>query len=156
MIVVSDTSPIHYLILVRAASVLPTLFGKVHIPPTVIAELSHSKTPKPVREWCRSLPAWVTVQTPLSVETIDRLDAGEMEAIALAVELNADRFLVDDNAGKRAAKRLGVTAIGTLAILDLAGKRGLIDFRATLKRLEDSTNFRMSPKLRDQLLDEHR
>lgn len=101
MIVVSDTSPIRYLILIRAIDVLPTLFGEVLIPPTVAAELSHAKTPEPVRTWFQTLPAWVKVQTPLKVNAIERLDPGEVEAIALALELDADRLLIDDNAGKK-------------------------------------------------------
>lgn len=155
MIVVSDTSPIRYLILIRAIDVLPTLFGEVLIPPTVAAELSHAKTPEPVRTWFQTLPDWVKVQSPVKVEAIARLDPGEVEAIALALELDADRLLIDDNAGKRAAKRLGVTAIGTLAILDLAAKQGLLDFRNAVETLETNTNFRMPPDLRDRLLNEH-
>ena len=33
MIVVSDTSPLNYLILIEAIDVLPGLFGQVHAPP---------------------------------------------------------------------------------------------------------------------------
>ena len=44
-VVVSDTSPLHYLILCSVDSVLPRLFERVIIPPTVFAELQHSNTP---------------------------------------------------------------------------------------------------------------
>jgi len=39
MIVVSDTSPLHYLVLIRCEHVLPRLFGRVLAPPGVITEL---------------------------------------------------------------------------------------------------------------------
>lgn len=155
MIVVSDTSPIRYLMLIRAIDVLPTLFGEVLIPPTVAAELFHPKTPEEVHTGFQTLPAWIKVQAPLKVDAIERLDPGEVEAIALALELDADRLLIDDNAGKRAAKRFGVTAICTIAILDLAAKQGLVDFRDALETLDTRTNFRMPSDLRDRLLKEH-
>lgn len=38
MIVVSDTSPLNYLILISADHVLPSLFGEVLAPPEVLAD----------------------------------------------------------------------------------------------------------------------
>ena len=46
MIVVSDTSPINYLILIDFASILPSLFQQVRIPEQVFKELSSVKAPK--------------------------------------------------------------------------------------------------------------
>jgi predicted nucleic acid-binding protein len=46
MIVVSDTTPLNYLILIGAAHVLPELFGRVYAPTAVIKELSHARSPK--------------------------------------------------------------------------------------------------------------
>jgi predicted nucleic acid-binding protein len=156
MIVVSDTSPLRYLVLIRAIDVLPRIFGEVVIPPAVAAELTHPNTPTAVRPWFSSMPTWIKIQAPRRVDVIDRIDPGELEAIALALELDADRLIMDDNAGKKAAKRLGITTIGTLAILDLAGKQGWLNFPQTLDELESTTNFRLSRELRDRLIDEHR
>jgi predicted nucleic acid-binding protein len=50
MIVVSDTSPVHYLVLAGVEHILPQLFGEVVIPPTVLAELQRHQTPEPVRQ----------------------------------------------------------------------------------------------------------
>jgi len=47
MIVVSDTSPLNYLVLIGADHVLPALFGQVVAPPAVLAELQRTKTPQP-------------------------------------------------------------------------------------------------------------
>ncbi|MGD0253025.1 MAG: hypothetical protein ABSC01_10060 [Verrucomicrobiota bacterium] len=57
-VVVSDTSPLHYLILCGAESILPSLFRQVVIPPTVFRELQQPNTPPPVRQWAASLPAF--------------------------------------------------------------------------------------------------
>lgn len=156
MIVVSDTSPLRYLVLIQVVDVLPQLFGEVIIPPVVAAELTHPKTPVAVRQWFNSNPQWLKVQTPTNVQPIRRLNRGEVEAIALALEVQADQLLIDDNAGKKAAMRLGISAVGTLAILDLAAKRRIIDFRKAITALESGTNFRMPQRLRDQLLRDHK
>ncbi len=39
MIVVSDTSPLNYLVLIGADHVLPILFGRVVAPPVVLSEM---------------------------------------------------------------------------------------------------------------------
>ncbi len=44
MIVVSDTSPLNYLVLIGAIDVLPKLFGEVYAPPAVIQEFQHPRT----------------------------------------------------------------------------------------------------------------
>jgi hypothetical protein len=75
-VVVSDTSPLHYLILCEVDAVLAQLFDRVIIPPTVFAELQRPNTPAMVQEWVRALPAWVAVQKPNALEfSSEALDA---------------------------------------------------------------------------------
>jgi len=98
MIVVSDTSPLNYLVLIDAIDVLPQLFGEVHVPPTVMQELQHPRTPEPVKRWAQSPPDWLLIQSPSADTPLDpRLDPGEAEAIALALELHATAILVDES-----------------------------------------------------------
>jgi predicted nucleic acid-binding protein len=59
--VVSDTSPLHYLVECEAIEILPRLFGEVLIPPTVHRELQHERTPQRVRAWAQALPAWIKI-----------------------------------------------------------------------------------------------
>jgi len=61
MIVVSDTSPLNYLVLVGAIDVLPKLFGEVYVPLAVIQELQHPRTPVPVKQWAQSPPDWLRI-----------------------------------------------------------------------------------------------
>lgn len=56
MIVVSNTSPLNYLVLIQAVDVLPQLFGDVVLPSTVAAELLDPAAPARVREWIASPP----------------------------------------------------------------------------------------------------
>ncbi len=49
MIVVSDTTPLNYLILTETAHVLAAIFGQVYAPSAVFDELAHAKSPEAVR-----------------------------------------------------------------------------------------------------------
>jgi len=42
MIVVADTSPVNYLVLIDEIDLLPIIFGKVLIPEAVMEELQHT------------------------------------------------------------------------------------------------------------------
>ena len=92
MIIVSDTSPINYLILIGQIDLLPQLFKQIIIPQAVYSELSDSLAPLPVQTWTVDTPSWLKIQ-PVSQPTDEiknLLDPGESEAIILAQELNAD------------------------------------------------------------------
>jgi predicted nucleic acid-binding protein len=145
-VVVSDTSPLHYLILCGAESILPSLFHQVVIPPTVFRELQQPNTPPPVRQWAASLPAWVAVQSPKTVNLKLDVDAGELEAICLAQEIHADAVLMDDRAGRNAAIHCGLAVVGTIGLLEQAAARGLIELSTALARLRQ-TNARLDPEL---------
>ena len=154
-VVVSDTSPLHYLILCGLDAVLARLFERVVIPPTVFAELQHPNTPVLVQEWMRSLPTWVAVQKPRSLDSSLNVDAGELEAICLAREIQAAAVLMDDRAGRHAAVQCGLPVIGTLGILEQAAVRGWIDLPQALERLQ-TTNTRLDPKLVEAALGRHK
>lgn len=62
MIVVSNTSPLNYLVLISAVDLLPQLFGSIFIPPAVQDELSDPETPDSVRKWSTHPPAWLHVE----------------------------------------------------------------------------------------------
>jgi hypothetical protein len=145
-IVVSDTSPLHYLILCGAQSVLPGLFQKVVIPPTVFREMQQPNTPPVVREWAEALPPWVELQTPKSLDLALDVDAGELEAICLAQEIKAAALLIDDRAGRNAAVRCGLAVIGTIGLLEQGAARGLLELPQTVERLRQ-TNARLDPDL---------
>jgi predicted nucleic acid-binding protein len=145
-VVVSDTSPLHYLILCGAESVLPRLFTQVVIPPTVFRELQQPNTPAPVRQWASSLPGWATVQIPKALDLSLDVDAGELEAICLAREIKASAVLMDDRAGRNAAIHCGLAVIGTIGLLEQAAARGLLDLPQVMERLRQ-TNARLNPDL---------
>ncbi len=133
-IVVADATPVHYLILIDATHILPSLFHTIHVPGQVRDELTHAATPDPVKIWMRHAPEWLgIVPTTLNPETssvLAALDVGEQGAITLAESLRADLLLIDDRAGAEIAERRGLSVTGTLGVLDLAAR---ISQKATLK-----------------------
>lgn len=151
-VVVSDTSPLHYLILCGAETILPRLFQQVVIPPTVFGELQQPNTPGPVLKWANSLPIWTTVQTPKTLNPGLGVDVGEAEAICLAQEIRAAAVLMDDRAGRTAAIHCGLAVIGTVGLLEQASRRGLLDLPQAMERLQQ-TNARLDPRLIQTALD---
>ena len=145
-VVVSDTSPLHYLILCGAETMLPRLFRQVVIPPTVFRELQQPNTPPQVQQWARSLPAWAAVQAPKTLDLSLDLDAGELEAICLAREIKAAAVLMDDRAGRSAAVHCGLAVIGTIGLLEQAAARGMLALPDAMERLR-KTNARLDPEL---------
>lgn len=95
--VVSNTSPISYLVLIGEIDLLPKLFETVTIPIAVRDELLHPDAPELVKAWIAVPPAWLNLhETPqISDEQLDRLHAGEKAAIVLA-EQHAAKLLISD------------------------------------------------------------
>ena len=81
MVVVADTSPINYLVLIAQIKVLEQLYGRILIPPAVLAELKHPVAPRPVREWAENAPKWVEVVSPKRSLILAQLDLGESEEL---------------------------------------------------------------------------
>ncbi len=59
MIVVADTSPLNYLVLIGAAGVLEPLYTRVAVPEAVLIELKQPQAPAKVRAWIENPPAWL-------------------------------------------------------------------------------------------------
>lgn len=142
MIIVADTTPIHYLALIGEAEVLKEMFGGVIIPQAVLDELQRDRTPQPVKDWIDSQPSWLVVKQPSLVldDVAKSLGKGEREAIALAIELMADALLLDDKRAKNEARRRNIPVITILNILETAAERGWLDLPEAIARLR-RTNF---------------
>src|SRR5437870_13269299 len=112
MIVVSDTSPITALLTVGVENILTQLFTEVVIPSAVRNELLRSHSP---------LPSWLRVEAVQNVAQAKHyartVDIGEAEAIELALELRADRLLIDERKGRRLASQEGILVIGLLGVV---------------------------------------
>jgi len=152
-LVVADTGPINYLILIGHIDVLPALFQRVLLPAVVRDELTHRKAPLAVRQWIADPPAWAEVHPAPHIHdpAMEKLDAGEEDAIALAVEVHADMILIDDREGVRIARSKGFRVAGTLGILAMASTHGLLTLAEAFDRIK-RTNFHYRQEIMDQFL----
>jgi predicted nucleic acid-binding protein len=153
MIVVADTSPLNYLVLIDEIDLLPTLFGRVLLPLSGLRELQHPKTSPRVSKFITHLPPWLEVRAATSTANNDlmRLDPGEREAIQLALDLGISTVLLDEADGRQLAEKLHLEVRGTLGILERGAKLGLLNFHEAFCKLEQ-TSFRISPAVRAAFL----
>lgn len=154
--VVSDTSPLNYLVWIELAGILPKLYGAVIIPPEVRVELLASDAPRVVRFWASDLPDWAEVHSPSPAARQDprfaSLHPGERAAIALATTLRPDVLLIDERAGTAIARGLGLPVTGTLGILDEAARQSLVSLPDAIDRLK-RTSFRYPKSVVARLLE---
>lgn len=151
MIAVSDTSPINYLVLIELQELLPKLLDRVLIPDAVHRELQSTGAPDPIKRFLAEAPDWLEVRPSPEIDpALRHLDAGEREAIALALSIGADSVLLDERKGRQAAREQGLRVSGTLGVLRLGADQGLILLNDARDRLQ-KTNFRVSPRLLNSL-----
>jgi len=153
-VVVSDTSPIRALALLERIPLLNALFADVRVPPAVVQELAQPRIGPVVRA---EQLVGIAIQAPQDrgrvADLRRRVDAGEAEAIALALEVRAERILIDDKAGRGVAAELHLPFSGTLALLVLAKHSGLVDaVRPMIDRLRAELNFYMDDGLEHTIL----
>lgn len=156
MIVVADTSVLINLALVGQDRLLEVLFRKVVVPPAVAKEFARLSA-SDGRFALLQLPAWIGIRDPRSVPaSIARnptLDAGEAEALALALEIHADAVLMDERSGRTLAVELGLIPIGVFGILVRAKQSGhLATVAPVMEDLLVKARFRASPELVREVL----
>ena len=143
MLVVADTTPINYLVLITQIDILASLYEEVVVPGAVAAELRHPKAPPVVRAWIAAPPLWCTIRQPQAQPdpALMHLGAGEREALTLAEELGAGAFLTDDLEGREEAMHRGIEVTGTLGILERAAQRALLDLPSVIAQLQATTFY---------------
>jgi len=141
IVVVADASPLIALQRINQLGLLHTLFTEVLIPPAVARELSPRL----------ALPPWLherALRQPIAREIQHAsLGPGESEAISLALEIQADRLILDERAGRRVAESLGLRVAGVLGLLVLSKQRGLIPAVRPHLDVLLGTGFRADPEL---------
>ena len=155
MIIVSDTTPISELAKVDHLDLLPKLFGKVVIPQGVFNELQVGEHPAAKLVQDLSWLEVVTVDNQQLVRELQqsfKLDLGESEAIALAEEISASQLLIDERAARKVAMARKLPLIGTVGILLLAKRRGLLDSVKDVLDEMKAQGMRISDRLYVQVL----
>ena len=151
MIVVTDASPLHYLVLLGEDHLLADLYQNVICPETLLRECRHPHAPEKLRQWAANTPQWLHVLADVAdaVSGLLHLDPGERAAIQTAHSLGAKIVLMDEKKGRLAAESLGLVAVGVIGIITSASNFGMIDFELVIRRLVETTNFRVSDAVLD-------
>ena len=155
MIVVSNTSPIINLAVIGQLELLHKLYGRVLIPQAVYDEVVSGLDQPGSREvqdvaWieCRSVE-----DDTLVAALKGKIDAGEAEAIALAIEEKADLLLLDERHGRSVALSLGIRFVGLLGvIIDAKNRNEIQAVKPVMDALIVKAGFWISQSLYETVL----
>ena len=159
MLVASNTSPVCNLATIGHLNLLRLQFTEIRIPIAVKNELEQLPHPDAARDVQRALTeGWIkpqAVQNPTVVRLLQAtLDAGEAEAIALALEVSANLVLLDEKDGRTAAERVGLRVTGVLGVLLRAKMNGIIHaVKPEIDALRSRARFFVSSELERKILD---
>jgi uncharacterized protein len=151
MIIVSNTSPLSNLALVKHLFLLEQIYGKIIIPQAVYNELTHPDAGEIIINSIKSAQ-WLEIYSVINLEKVrklqEKIHLGEAEAIVLALELNANELLIDERLGRIESEALGINITGILGILLIAKNRNLIiKIKPILDDLINKASFRVSQQL---------
>lgn len=140
--VVTDASALICLGWVDLLPILPTLFGRIVIPPAVAAEATKRGS---------ALPSWIDVRLltrPVDARVVAaHLGVGESEVLCLGLELTDAWLILDDGAARNLARQMGIRMLGTAAVLVEAKRAGLLPYVRPVLDVLLARGFRLSPKV---------
>jgi predicted nucleic acid-binding protein len=156
MSIVSNASPLINLARIRRLDLLPQLYRELTVPEAVWREVVLEGTGQPGAEEIGQA-SWIQVRSATNHELVhalqQELDAGEAEAIALALEVDAQFLLMDEHLGRETALHMGVRCVGLIGVLVEAKCKGLVgDLRPVLDALRDVAGFWISEALYQRAL----
>lgn len=156
MKIVSNSSPLITLARIGRLDILLQLYSEIVIPEAVWHEVVVEGAEQPGAEAIRSAP-WIVRQAvanrPLVRALQQELDAGEAEAIALAMEIGTALLLMDERLGRDTARHLGIRYTGVVGVLIEAKHKGLVQtIKPLMDALRDMAGFRVSEALYQRIL----
>ncbi len=154
---VSDTSPITNLARIGQLELLRKQFPILWIPFAVVEELSEHPAAASLATIRTALRDWIHVGEAKNRELVRELsgtlDRGESEAIALALEIHAEMLVIDEEDGRRVARRVGLEATGVLGILLRGKQEGHIPaVGPEIVKLRQLARFYVAPALEAHVL----
>ncbi len=153
--VVVNTTPIISLGNVAHLHIFRMLYGQITIPHAVFRE-AMAKDDFAFYQLLKNLD-WIKLEEcpKFNREEFNKnLHVGEIEAIVLAQNLNADLIILDDNNARKAAKNLGLTITGTVGVLLKAKHCGILsDVKTLIQEMRDN-GFHLSDKILNTVLQE--
>ena len=127
--VIADAGPLIGLARIGRLNLLRKLFGTIAIPPQVFHELELSSDRPGTKAILEAIDSgWIKLEKIKNPNKLSRLhllvDAGEADAILLALEQDARMLIIDDKKGRKTAKNIGLPIVGTGGILIAAKRAG--------------------------------
>ncbi|MCK4761503.1 MAG: DUF3368 domain-containing protein [Candidatus Aminicenantes bacterium] len=153
-IVISNSSPIINLAIIGRLYLVGKFWNKIYIPEAVWQEVVIDGGDKGEVDEIRKA-GWIIVEKVKDKNLIlaleQDLDKGEAEAIALAIEKNADIILIDETDAREVVDIYGINKTGVLGILILAKLRDEIP---SLKKEIENLKVKANSWLKDSLIQE--
>ena len=146
-VIISDTSCLIVLSKIGKIELLKDLYQEIVITKEVKSEFGNT------------LPSWILIseaKDKLKQKELEtKLDKGEASSITLALETPGSTLIIDELKGRKIAQSLQVDIIGTIGVVLLGNKKGLIiDVIGTILRIVNS-GFRLSDKLLNKIIKEY-
>lgn len=146
-IIISDTSCLIALSKIDKINLLKDLYHEVLI------------TSEVYNEFGDSLPDWIIiteVQNKRKQKELEkRLDKGEASSIALALEMDNSTLIIDEIKGRKLAQSLNIDIIGTIGLIILSEKKGLVLDVASLILKLVNKGFRLSDSLINKIIENY-
>jgi predicted nucleic acid-binding protein len=112
--------------------------GDILIPPVVEHEFVRNVAGFLLPDWIKVFHLGKTIAAQAKKWINDYIDAGEAQAIGLAIQEEADWFLTDDGRARRFAESLGLEVHGSVGLLLWAVATGYVKNRAEAHGLLDA------------------
>jgi predicted nucleic acid-binding protein len=151
---VCNSGPLIALSSIHQLDLLNILFDRVIVPEAVYREVVSQGKGRPGHLELKNA-GWIqrtrVEKTPLLKVLSETLGPGESEAIALATEIQTDYVVLDERIGRRYAFRLDLRVVGTLGILIMGKKKGILPKVLPLIDSLQNHSFRISGKIRKMI-----
>ena len=146
-LIISDTACLILFDKIGEFEILRKLFQTVTIT-SIIAE-----------EFKKQTPDWVIINDPQNTNNVVNyskvVDHGEASALALSIEIENSLLIFDDLKARKLAEELNLKYTGSIGILILAKRRGLIEDIDELLAKIQATNFRLTKAFIEKLKEEN-
>lgn len=149
--VVANFTPIIILSNINKIEILKELYKVIYVPYGVFEELAFGDS-----KYVFKANDFIKIEEIKNKEAKQFFPAylhkGEVEAIILAKEINADLCIIDDYLARKHAKSLGLTVTGTLGVLIKAKEKGILkEVKPLLDEMLEK-KFYIDKKLYDEVL----
>jgi predicted nucleic acid-binding protein len=155
-IIVADASPLIGLAKLNQLELLSTLFSVLHVPEAVYFEVVSDQSRTDARLLQPFLDTYAQlhadIESTFTKEISPILDAGEIQALALAQDLGCG-VIMDELRGRKVAQRYEIKTVGVLGVLMQGKVQGLIPEVLPFIEQLQAENYRLSARLVDSVLE---